>query len=91
MDDRPDLADAALALAAAAVDALRLPLALAARAPGVRTLARDGALVRERVRSRVDGLAYRALETPEVARAIDRLIQRITAQIHDAERTLEEV
>ena len=95
MDDgRPDLGDAALALAAAAIDALRLPLALAARAPGVRTLARDGALVRIRVRSRAEGLASRALETPEIARAIDRFVQRVAAQLHDAEHpahTLEEV
>jgi hypothetical protein len=97
MDDRrPDLGDAALALASAAVDAMRLPLALAARMPGVRMLARDGALVRERTRSRVEGLACRALEAPEIARAIDRVVQRVAAQLREAERaatgrTLEEV
>ena len=88
MDDgRPDLGDAALALASTAIDALRLPLGLVARTPGVRMLARDGALVRQRVRSRVDGLACRALETPELARAIDRFVQRVAAQLRDAERT----
>lgn len=84
---RPDLGDVALALGAAAFDALRLPLTVAGRLPGVRMLARDGALVRQRVRSRVDGLACRALETPELARAIDRFVQRVAAQLRDAERT----
>ncbi len=93
---RPDLGDAALALGAAAFDALRLPLRVAGRLPGVHMLARDGALVRQRVRSRVDGLACRALETPELARAVDRFVQRVAAQLRDAERapaapTLEEV
>jgi hypothetical protein len=88
MDDgRPDLGDAALALAAAAVDALRLPLALAHRLPGVRVLARDGALVRVRVRSRVEGLASRALEAPEIVRTIDRVVQRAAAHLRDAEPT----
>jgi len=86
-DDRPNLGDAALALGAAAVDALRLPLWLIARAPGVRVLARDGALVRERARSRVEGLACRALDAPEMV----RIVQRVAARLHEAERTVEEV
>jgi len=88
MDDgRPDLGDAALALASTAIDALRLPLGLVARTPGVRMLARDGALVRLRVRSRVEGLAERALAAPEIARAVDRFVQRVAAQLRDADRS----
>jgi hypothetical protein len=73
-EGRPDLADAAFAVAGAAVDVARLPLALAARLPGVRLLARDGAFVRARLRSRAEGLLARALEAPETARAIDRAL-----------------
>jgi len=73
-EGRPDLADAAFAVAGAAVDAARLPLALAARLPGVRLLARDGAFVRARLRSRAEGVLARALEAPETARAIDRAL-----------------
>jgi hypothetical protein len=74
---RPDLADAALAAAAATVEAARIPLGLAARLPGVRLLAREGALVRLRVRSRVEGIVTRALDAPEA----HRILQRVAAQL----------
>jgi hypothetical protein len=71
---RPDLADAGLALAAAAIDAARIPLHLAARLPGMRLLARDGAFVRARLRSRAEGLLSRVLDAPETARALDHAL-----------------
>jgi hypothetical protein len=76
-EGRPDLADAALAAASAAIDLARLPLGLAARLPGVRLLAREGALVRPRVRSQVEGLLTRALDAPEA----HRILQRVSAQL----------
>jgi hypothetical protein len=76
---RPDLADAALAAAAAAVDIARIPLGLAARLPGVRLLAREGALVRPRVRSRVEGIVTRALDAPEAHRILQHVAAQLTA------------
>jgi hypothetical protein len=74
MNDRPDVADAALAVAYVAYEAARLPLGLVARAPGMRRLAADGAVVRARMRSRLEALTEEVLAAPEVARAIDRLL-----------------
>jgi hypothetical protein len=74
VDDRPHVEDAALALAAAAVAWARLPLGLAARLPGMGRLAADGAPVRARLRSRLEGLIAQALDSPEAARAIDRAL-----------------
>src|SRR3954470_23052609 len=99
MDDgRPDIGNAALALAAAAFDAARLPLRVAGRLPGVSLLARDGAFVRARLRSRVDGIAARAIDgvlrgpLPDAAvqAAIDHgVLQRIAAGLRDG-RELED-
>lgn len=55
------------------MDLARIPLGLAARLPGVQLLARDGALVRLRVRSRAEGVLTRALEAPEARRILHRL------------------
>jgi hypothetical protein len=76
---RPDLADAALGAAAAAVDLARIPLGLAARLPGARLLAREGALVRPRVRSRFEGIVTRALDAPEAHRILQRVAAQLTA------------
>jgi hypothetical protein len=74
MDERPDLGDAALAVALVGYEAAKLPLAIVERLPGMRRLAADGAIVRARLRSRLEGLAETVLESPEVARTIDRVI-----------------
>jgi hypothetical protein len=79
-DRRPDLADAALAAAAAAFDLARIPLGIASRLPGVRLLARDGALVRVRLRSRAEGVVTRVLEAPEAR----RVVEHISAQVAEA-------
>jgi hypothetical protein len=74
MDTRPDLGDAALAVAAAALNLARVPLRAAERLPGMGVLAAEGAAVRARARSRLEGLFEDVLRAPEVERAIDRLI-----------------
>src|SRR4051795_11074219 len=74
MADRPNLGDAALAVASAAVDAARLPLGLVARLPGVGRLAAEGALIRLRLRSELEGRVEVLLAAPEGERAVDRVI-----------------
>ena len=74
MDKTPDLGDAALAVAAVAVGMARLPLRAAAHLPGMGTLAREGAMVRARLRSRAEGLLYEVLAAPEIERANDHAL-----------------
>jgi hypothetical protein len=74
MDTRPDLGDAALAVAMTAYATAKLPLRLLARAPGVGRLAAEGALVRLRLRSDLEGRIEALLCAPEVERAVDRVI-----------------
>ena len=74
MENRPDLGDAALALAVTAYDVARIPLHLAGRLPGMRRLAAEGALVRLRLRSQFEGQLDAVLCAPEVERAVDRVI-----------------
>ena len=74
MDNPPAVSDAALAVANMMVENTRATLRLAARLPGMRRLAEDGAVVRARARSRLEGLIDDVLASPEVARAIDRLL-----------------
>ena len=74
MDNPPAVSDAALAVANMMVENTRATLRLAARLPGMRRLAEDGAVVRARARSRLEGLIDDVLASPEVARAIDRAL-----------------
>jgi len=74
MDARPNLGDAALAVASAAVDVARLPLGVVQRLPGVGRLAAEGALIRMRLRSAIEGQVELLLAAPEVERAVDRVI-----------------
>jgi hypothetical protein len=73
-DERPDLGDAALAVAAVGYQIARIPLGVAVRLPGMRRLALDGAIVRARLRSRLAGVIEDVLASPEVARTIDRVL-----------------
>jgi hypothetical protein len=99
MDGRPDLGDAALALAAVAFDMARVPVRAAERLPGMRLLATEGAAVRARLRSRLAGLAEDVLRAPEVERALDRVIAgglpdavvRSLLEHHVVERTAAEL
>ena len=70
----PDLGDAALAVGMVAYEWAKLPLRVAVHLPGMRRLAEEGALVRLRVRSRLEGLLDEVLCSPEVERAIDRVL-----------------
>ena len=74
MDTRPNLGDAALAVANTAFGVAQLPLHMLARAPGVGRLAAEGALVRLRLRSELEGRIEMLLCAPEVERAVDRVI-----------------
>src|SRR5262245_50452942 len=74
VDTRPDLGNAALAVGNVAYEWAKLPLSVIARLPGMGRLAEEGALVRLRVRSRLEGLLEEVLAAPEVERAVDRVI-----------------
>ena len=74
MESSPAVSDAALAVANVAFETARVPLRLAGRLPGMRRLAADGAMVRARARSRLQGLLEEVLTSPEVERAIDRVL-----------------
>jgi hypothetical protein len=99
MDARPNLGDAALALASVAVDVARLPLGLAQRLPGMSRLAAEGALIRLRLRSDLEGRVEALLAAPEVERAVDRVIAgtlpdaivRSLVEHHVVERLAEEL
>ncbi len=62
MDSRPDVGDAALALAAVAYNLARIPLGAVQRLPGMERLAAEGAAVRARARSRLEGVAEEAID-----------------------------
>jgi hypothetical protein len=74
MNTRPDLGDAAIGVANIAIQTARIPLHLARRLPGMNHLAREGAAVRMRTRSRMEGLIEDVLDAPEVERVVDRLL-----------------
>jgi hypothetical protein len=74
MDERPNLADAGLAIANVAYEWAKLPLHVIARVPGMGRVAAEGALVRARLRSRLEGIAEELLSAPELERAVDRVI-----------------
>ena len=74
MDDRPDLGDAAIAAANVLFATARFPLRAAEQLPGMRRMAAEGAVVRARARTRLEALLDDVLCSPEVARAIDRVL-----------------
>jgi hypothetical protein len=76
MDTRPDVRDAAIGLASVAIETARIPLHLARRLPGMTVLAREGAAVRMRTRSRLEGVIDDVLNAPEVERAVERMLAR---------------
>src|SRR6478736_3043083 len=99
MADRPNLGDAALAVASAAFDVARLPLGVVQRLPGMGRLAAEGALIRLRLRSQLEGQIDQLLCAPEVERAVDRVIAgtlpdaivRSLLEHHVIERLAEEI
>jgi hypothetical protein len=68
------IGDAAVAVGYVAVELVRVPLRAAERLPGMDRLAAEGAAIRARTRSRLEGLLDDVLRAPEVERAIDRLL-----------------
>jgi len=74
MSSRPDLGDAALAVATTAFVTARVPLRLAARTPGVGWLAARGAPTRLRLRAQMEGHVLALLEAPEIEHAVDRML-----------------
>ena len=71
---RPNIADAALAVGFVAFEIARVPLHAAERLPGMGRMSAEGAAIRARTRSRLEGLLDDVLRAPEVERAIDRLL-----------------
>jgi hypothetical protein len=90
MDTRPDLGDAAFALAAVALSAARMPLHAAERLPGMHRIASDGAVVRARVRSRMEGLAEDGVDWLLAGRLPDA-VARSAIEHHVAERIADEL
>ena len=74
MASRPDLADAVLAVGNVALELARIPMHAAERLPGMGRMAAEGAAVRARTRSRLEGLLDDVLGAPEVERAVDRVL-----------------
>lgn len=74
VESRPDLGDATLAIVSATIGMARIPLRAAERLPGMARLAEEGAGVRARARSRMEGLLDEILHAPEVERALDRIL-----------------
>jgi hypothetical protein len=74
VDTQPNLGDATLAVASVTVGLARIPLRAAERLPGMARLSAEGAGVRMRARSRLEGLLDEILRAPEVERAIDRIL-----------------
>jgi len=71
---RPNIGDAALAVGFVAFEIARVPLHAAERLPGMGRMSAEGAAIRARTRSRLEGLLDDVLRAPEVERAIDRLL-----------------
>jgi hypothetical protein len=71
---RPNLFNASLAVGAVAVGFARIPLGIAYRLPGMERLAREGAAVQARLRSRLEGIVDEILDTPEAERVVQRAI-----------------
>src|SRR4051812_38639810 len=80
MSPHAKLSDAALAVGVVVYETARLPLGLVERLPGMRRLAAEGALVRLRLRSALEGRLDDVLCAPEVERAIGRVVKRLAAE-----------
>jgi hypothetical protein len=62
VENRPNMSDAALALAAVAYNLAKIPVHAAERLPGVQRLAAEGAIVRARARSILEARAEEAVD-----------------------------
>ena len=80
MRPQAKLSDAALAVGVVVYETARVPLGLVEQLPGMRRLAAEGALVRLRLRSALEGRLNDVLCAPEVERAIDRAVKRLATE-----------
>jgi hypothetical protein len=90
VDTRPDAVDAAFALAVVAFNLARIPVHAAERLPGMRRIATDGAVVRARARSYLEGRAEEAVDWLLAGRLPDA-VARSALEHHVAERIAEEL
>jgi hypothetical protein len=99
MPPRPQFADAALALGVVALEFARIPMHAAERLPGMGRMSAEGAAIRARARSRLEGLLDDLLHAPEAERAIERVLSstlpeaivRAVIEHHVAERVAVEL
>jgi hypothetical protein len=66
--------NATFAVGSAVVETARIPLRAAEHLPGIGYLSFEGAAVKARLRSRLEGLLDDLLAAPEIERAIDRTL-----------------
>jgi hypothetical protein len=66
--------NATFAVGCAVAETARIPLRAAERLPGIGYLSFEGAAVKARLRSRLEGLLDDLLAAPEIERAIDRTL-----------------
>jgi hypothetical protein len=66
--------NATFAVGCAVAETARIPLRAAERLPGIGYLSFEGAAVKARLRSRLEGLLEDLLAAPEIERAIDRTL-----------------
>ena len=76
----PRLINATFAIGNVVFETARIPLRAAERLPGIGYLSFEGASVKARLRSRLEGLIDDVLATPEFERAIDQTIARSLAR-----------
>jgi hypothetical protein len=72
--------NATFAIGNAVVETIRIPLRAAEHLPGIGYLSFEGAAVKARLRSRLDGVLADLLAAPEVERAIDQVVTRSLAR-----------
>ena len=90
VENRPNMGDAALALASVAYNLAKIPVHAAERLPGMTRLAADGAVVRARARSYLEARAEEAVDWVLAGRLPDA-VARSAIEHQVAERIAEEL
>jgi hypothetical protein len=90
VDNRPDVGDAAIALAAVAYNLARIPAHMAQRLPGMGVLAAEGAAVRARLISRLEGVAADVADRLLAGQLPDTVV-RMIVEHEVAERVVAEL
>jgi hypothetical protein len=76
----PRVLNATFAVGNAVFETARIPLRAAEHLPGIGYLSFEGAAVKARLRSRLEGLLDDLLAAPEIERAIDQVVTRSLAR-----------